>query len=41
MSKYNVKLHYQEVIIVEGESLTLHRPVKNDPEKFKEFPSDV
>ena len=27
--------HYQELIIVEGECLTLHRPVKNDPEKFK------
>ena len=25
----------QELIIVEGECLTLHRPVKNDPEKFK------
>ena len=26
--------YYQELIIVEGECLTLHRPVKNDPEKF-------
>ena len=36
-----ILLLHQELIIVEGECLTLHRPVKNDPEKFKGIPSDV
>ena len=33
--------NYQELIIVEGECLTLYRAVKHDSEKFKGIQSDV
>jgi len=33
--------YYQELIIVEGECLTLYRAVKHDSEKFKGIQSDV
>ena len=43
ISQYKITYtkYYQELIIVEGECLTLYRAVKYDSEKFKGIQSDV